>query len=881
MRPMRAWFVRLVGLFARERREQEFSAELEAHLQMHIDDGIRAGLSPGEARRQARIRLGGVEQVKESYRDRRGVPVIETMAQDLSYGFRTMRRSPGFTAAAVLTLGLGIGATTAVFTVVYAVLLRPLPYPQADRLVYIKENLASGLNFFSTPREYAAWQKQSQTMSQLGAYMWSRATLTGAGPAERVICGAVTASFLELLGAQPVIGRVFRPEEERAGGESVALISYSLWKRRFGGGAAALGRTLAVDGKNYTVIGVLPAGFRVPDRYSSLKERDYDVWVPFGFNPDAPVAQRNVIGTTAFVLLRAVGRMKPGIGRATAQAELDTILQPLVRKGRTKHVVLVDWHDEISGGVRQSLIFFLAAIGFVLLIACVNVANLLLSRAAAREREIAVRRALGAGRPRILRQLLTESVLLAVAGGAAGLALAYWGKDLLVAFLSRNLPVVQPIRLDLRVLGFTLGVALVTGLAFGLAPALQSSGVRLMDSLKESARSGVAGPSRYGLRNLLVVAEVALAMMVLIGAGLLFKSFLLMRGEKMGFQADHLLTASLHLAESNYPTPRDQSRFFQRAVEEIRGVPGVQWAGAVDDLPLGGFSFGGSAEIEGRAESVDVHAPAITPDYFRVMNIPLIAGRGFMDADRDGAPEVVLVNQSFARRAFPGENCLGKRIKSWNHKGEWLSIVGVVGDVRGGAEEEVKPEMYFSYLQSGRSFMYLVARTAGDPAGLAAAVRIRLAAVDKDQPPDDVMSMEQLQADDLAPRKAHMLLLVSFAALGLVLGAIGIYGVVSYSVSRRLHEIGVRIALGAHRGDVVSLVVGRGLLLVLLGELAGVAGALALNRVIATMVFHITTTDPLTYAGVALVWMLVGLAACYVPARRATRIDPMAALRCE
>ena len=873
MRPMRAWFVRLFGLFARERREQELSAELEAHLQMHIDDGIRAGLSPEQARRQARIRLGGVEQVKESYRDRRGVPMLETMAQDLSYGIRAMRRSPGFTAAAVLTLGLGIGATTAVFTVVYAVLLRPLPYPQPDRLVYIKENLATGLNFFSTPREYVAWQKQSQTMSQLGAYMWDRATLTGAGPAERVVCGAVTASFLELLGAQPVLGRVFRPEEERAGGESVALISYSLWKRSFGGEAAALGKTLAVDGKSYTVIGVLPAAFRVPDRYSSLKERDYDVWVPFGIDST---------GASGFVLLRTVGRLKPGVSRATAQAELDTILQPLLRKGRTKHVVLVDWHDEISGGVRKSLFFFLAAIGFVLLIACVNVANLLLSRAAAREREIAVRRALGAGRPRIVRQLLTESVLLAVAGGSAGLALAYWGKDLLVSFLSRNLPVVQAIRTDFRVLGFTLGVAVVTGLAFGLAPAVQSSGVRLMESLKESARSGVAGPSRSGLRNLLVVAEVALAMMVLIGAGLLFKSFLLMRGSSMGFQADHLLTASLHLAESKYPTPRDQSRFFQRALEEIRSVPGVQLAGAVDELPLGAFSVGGSAEIEGRTESIDrIDAPTVTPDYFRVMSIPLIAGRGFTDADRDGAPEVVLVNQSFARRAFPGENCLGKRIKSWNRKGEWMSIVGVVGDVRLGAEEETRPQMYFCYLQSGRSFMHLAARTPGDPASLAVAVRGRLAAIDKDQPPDDVMSMEQRQAEDLAPRKAHMLLLVTFAALGLALGAIGIYGVVSYSVSRRLHEIGVRIALGAHRGDVVSLVVGRGLLLVLAGELVGVAGALALNRVIATMVFHITTTDPLTYAGVALVWMLVGLAACYLPARRATRVDPMAALRCE
>ncbi|MBZ5725019.1 MAG: ABC transporter permease [Acidobacteriia bacterium] len=872
MRGLRAWLFRLLGMFDRERRERELSEELASHLQMHIEDRIRAGMDPAAARRDALIRLGGVEVTKERYRERRGIPWLEIMRQDVIYGLRTMRRNPGFAAAAVLTLGLGIGATTAIFTVVYAVLLRPLPYPQPDRLVYIKENLVTGINFFAGNREFATWQRRSKSLSTLAAYMSGEATLTGVGAAERVTTGSVTASFFPLLGAQPVLGRNFLPEEDRPGGVRVAILSHAFWQRRFAGDRSALGKVLALDGQGYTVVGVLPASFLVPDRYAFLRGHDYDVWTPFALDPSG----------AGFQLVRAVGRLAPGVSREAAQAELDALLQPLVRKGRTKHVVLADWQEEIAGGVKRSLLFFLAAAGFVLLIACVNVANLLLSRASAREKEMAVRHALGAGRSRLVRQLLTESGLLALSGGIAGLALAFWGKDLLVAFISRNLPVVEPIRVDYRVLGFTLALALLTGLVFGLAPALESAGVRWHEALKGAGRGAAGGRSRHGLRDLLVVVEVALAMVVLVGAGLLIKSFLLLRGINAGFQADRVLTLRVNLTESKYPTAREQSLFFQQVLERLQGLRGVQAAGATGNLPLGGNRADGAVTIEGRPESgSDIASATVTPGYFLTLGIPLLAGRGFTDFDREGAPGVALVNQSFVRRYFPNEDCLGKRVKSWFTKNQWMSIAGVVGDVREDLKKEPPPEIYLSYLQAGRSSMYLVARAAGDAKSLSAGIRAQMAAIDRDQPPDDVMTMEERRAEDLAPRRVDMLLLGSLAALGLVLGAIGIYGVVSYSASRRTHEIGIRVALGAGRADVLSLVLGQGLWLVLIGETVGLAGALALNRVVASMVFRITTTDPVTYAGVAAIWAAVGIVACYLPARRAMRVDPLAALRSE
>ncbi len=528
--------------------------------------------------------------------------------------------------------------------------------------------------------------------------------------------------------------------------------------------------------------------------------------------------------------------------------------------------------------MKSTLVIFLAAVGLVLLIACVNVANLLLSRATGREREMAVRRALGAGTPRILRQLLTESILLAVCGSLAGLALAFWLKDLLVAVLAENLPMVPAMPVDLRVLAFNLGLALVCGIAFGLAPALQAARIPVNESLKATGRNEGGGRGR--LRDLLVVAEVALAMALLIGAGLLFRSFLALRGMDSGMRPDRILTLDLQLKGGRYADPQSQAAFFHDAMESVRGVPGVE---SVAVTTIGGASLG----IEGRPDAeADGAWSIVSPDYFHTMGIPLLRGRNFSDSDTGSAPEVAIVSQLFARRYFPNEDCIGRRLESLFTKNGWTTIVGTVGDIRPEPQADPGPAIYTFYLQQGHVGgndvqMTLLVRTAGDPMRLARAVRSRLAAIDRTQAPVRIETLEQSNMQSIAPRRANMVVLVSFALLALLLGSAGVYGVMAHAVGRRTHEIGIRMALGADSADITVLILGRGLLLVGVGEASGIVAALALNRVIASMLFHVATTDALTYAAVAGVWITVGLAACYIPARRAMQIDPTAALRSE
>jgi len=787
------------------------------------------------------------------------------MLHDLRYALRMLRHNPGFTLAAVLTLGLGIGATTAIFTVVYGVLLRPLPYPEPDRLVYIGGNTWGP---FSSGREYLAWKDRSQSLSQIAAYMESQGNLTGGNQAERVTFGTVSASFFPLLRVQPVLGRLFLSEEDRPGAPPVAILSHAFWKRRFGGDPAVIGRVLTLDAKDYNVIGVLPPRFVVPDQYGF----DYDLWMPFSGGPDGAPP----------ILVRVIGRLKPGVSYAQSGSELDTILQSTLRKGSKRRAVVTPWQEDITGKARLPLLVFLAAVGFVLLIACVNVANLMLSRAAAREKEMALRLAMGAGRRRILRQLLTESTLMALIGGALGMVLAIWGKDLLVAFISTNLPAMDPIRLDYRVLGFNLSLALLIGLAFGLAPALQASRIPLNESLKEAGRSTTEGRSGRHLRSLLVVFEVALAMVLLIGGGLLFRSFLRLRGMDTGFKSDHVLSFTINLTTSKYPKPRDQAAFFQQVMERIRRLAGVESVGANTCAPLGNSLATAPLNIEGQPESDStISWGAVSSDYFRTLGIPLLRGRYFTDSDREGPSAVAIVNRSFTRRYFPDGNYLGRRVESWVQKNDWLTIVGVVGDVRPDLESEASPEMYLPYLQAGEDHMMLLVRTAGNPMNLAAAVRSQIASVDKDQPPYDFLTMEERRGAEFTSRRVNMLLLGAFAGLALVLGSIGIYGVISYSVSQRTHEIGIRMALGAEQEDVLSLIVRQGLWLVIAGEVLGLAAALALNKTISALVFQVSTTDLFTYAGVSLVWTALAVIACYVPARRATTVDPIVALHCE
>jgi putative ABC transport system permease protein len=784
---------------------------------------------------------------------------------------RMLARSPGFAAVAVLTLALGIGATTAIFTVFNAVLLRPLPYPHPEELLYVQENLETyGVNPFAGASEFMAWRNQNKSLSQIAAYISFQANLTGAGGAERVDCGVASLPFFSMLGARPLVGRFFLPEEDRAGGPPAVILSEALWKRRFAGDPSAVGRGLTLDGRTYAVVGVLPATFVVPDRWRF----DYALWVPFADNE---------AGAGPFWLVRAIGRRKPGVSLATARAELDTILQSTLRKGLKKGVVLTPWQEHITGESRLSLLLFMGAVGFLLLIACVNVANLLLSRSATRQREIAVRLAVGAGRIRIIQQLITESTLLALLGGVLGLALASWGKDLLVAFLSPNLPALEPIGLDYRVLGFNLGLAVLTGVAFGLAPAFHASRVSLNEVLKEASRGATEFRSRFVLRNLLIIGETALAMVLLAGAGLLFKSFLRARGIDMGFKSENILTLTIDLTPSMYATPGAQARFFQQVIERIKGLAGVQSVAGNSCPPLGSRSTNtGELAIEGRAESIsNAFGTTISSDYFRTMRIPLLQGRYFTDADREGTTSVTIVNASFARRYFRGENPLGRRIGSWVREKDWLTIVGVVGDVRDEAESEPAPEMYVPYLQAGEPFMTLLVRTAGNPMLLVPAIRSQVASIDKDQPPHDLMPLDELREKSLTPRRVTMLLLGTFAVLGLVLASVGIYGVVSYSVSHRTHEIGVRMAMGARQGQILKLVVRQGLYLALIGAVIGLAASLAVTRLLQTLLFGIKPTDPATFVAVGLLLSGVGLLACYIPARRATKVDPVVALRYE
>jgi putative ABC transport system permease protein len=796
----------------------------------------------------------------------------ETFLQDLRYGLRMFRRNPGFFAVAALTLALGIGATTAIFTVVNAVLLRPLPYPHPEELVYVQKNLGPpyGINPYAGNREFVAWRNQSRTLSPIAAYMYSWFNLTGGGEPERVTSGMATASFFSLLGVHPVVGRTFLPQEDRPGGPAVVILSFALWKRRFGGDPSVVGRGLNLDDKTYTVVGVLPATFVIPDQYKI----DYALWVPLA---------ESETGAGPFRIVRVIGRLKPGVALTTARSELDTILQSILRGRMKMSVVLSPWQEQITEKSRPSLLLFLGAVGFLLLIACVNVANLLLSRAATQQKEIAVRLTVGAGRARIVRQLLTESLLLALLGGLFGLALARWGKDLLVAFISPDLPALEPIGLDFRVLGFSLALALVTGLAFGLAPALQASRVSLNEVLKEAGRSGTEYRSGIHFRNLFAIGETALAMALLVVAGLLFKSFLRVRGIDPGFKSERILSLTIDLTLSKYPTPKDQARFFQQVLEGIKSLGGVQSVGGSGCPPLGGrLNSESDLAVEGRSERIPLTFVAnVSPDYFRTMGISLRQGRYFGDGDREGSSSVAMVNECFARRYFPGEICLGRRVQDWVHKDDWLTIVGVVGDVRGWVEREPNPEIYLPYLQAPEPYMTLLVHTMGSPRLWEGAVRRQVASVDKDQPPHDVATLDELRAKSLVPRRVNAFLLGAFAVLGLILASVGIYGVVSYSVSQRTHEIGVRMALGAEWRDVLRLVVGHQLRLTLIGVGIGVGAAIGLTRFLSSQLYSVKPTDLETFVTVGLVLTTVGLLASYIPARRAAKVDPMVALRYE
>jgi predicted permease len=880
VRKLRALVVRLAGLPGRGRRDRETAEELESHLLMEIDYNVRAGMSPREARRRALVKLGGAAQALEECRRRRGFPVIEDFWKDLQYGARKLRKSPGFALVAVMTLALGIGANTAIFSVVNAVLLRPLPFDRPEQLVRVFGTRASRSSF-SRPHSYlnfADMRAQNQTFDALAAYTGAGAALSGADAPEQITGVVSSGDIFRVLGTKPLLGRLLEPGDERPGGSNAVVISHGLWQRSFGGDPQIVGRLIKLDGREREVVGVTPADFNF-----EFVAGASDFWMPID-PAEGPYKSRGSI------FLDVIGRLKPAASVEQARADLVGVAAGLEQQYQDADagigVRLAPAQEELVGDVRPTLLVLLGAVGFVLLIACANVANLTLARSAGRHREIAVRAALGAWRGRIMRQLLTESVLLACAGGALGLLFALWGVKLLSAFVPENVPRFGEATIDLRVLGFTLAASLLTGLLFGIAPAVQSSRFDLNESLKEGGRTGTDGRGRRRVRSALIVAEVALSLVLLVGAGLLMKSFVKLRNTDPGFDAENTLTASLSLASVRYDTDEKMADFYRRLVERVSEMPGVESVGAVTPLPLSenGYSF--SFSVVGQpplppGQGQSASARMVTPGYFRAQGIPLREGRVFDDADKAGAPDVIIVNEAFARRYLPGAEPLGQRLSLGLNKIEG-EVVGVVGDIRGvRLATPAAPEYYVPEATVAFSDMTLVIRTTGDPASLTPALRQAVAEMDKDQPLYDVRTMDSLVARSVARQRFSMTLIGVFAALAVLLAAVGIFSVMSFLVAQRTHEIGVRMALGAQRRDILSMVVRQGVGLTLLGVAVGLASALALTRLMSGLLYEVSATDPVVYGSITVLLAAVALAACYVPARRATKVDPLIALRYE
>jgi putative ABC transport system permease protein len=796
---------------------------------------------------------------------------METLLQDLRYGVRALRKNPGFSTVAVLTLALGIGASTAMFTLVNSVLLRPLQYREPERLVMLWERNPRGRERNQvSPANFFAWRREAKSFGDLAASFDQPLNLSGAGVAEEVLARLTTANYFSVLGAGARHGRTYLPGEDA---ENTAVISHDLWRRRFGGDPAAVGRTIQVNGQALTVVGVMPADFR------SVGGRP-DLWVPVQWSEE---------GTGRF--LSVVGRLRPGATFEQARTEMVAIGR---RRAQAYPEINRDWgvnpvplHEQVTGDVKPALLVLLGAVGILLLIACANVANLLLGRAAARNKEIAVRLSLGATRARVIRQTLTESLVLAGVAGALGLLLAVWGTETLVRVLPPDLalPRLDEVRVDGRVLGFALAVSLLTGVLFGIAPALLGSAVNLAETLREAMRGTTGGRSR--LRGALVVAEVALAVVLLVGAGLLGRSLQRLLEVDPGVRTGHVLTMRMILAGPRYQDDAALRGFMGALLPRLQALPGARSAGGEMYLPLTGDKIGHGFFRDDRplprpGEELPMDLRVVAGDYFSTLGIPLLRGRAFDARDHERAPTVFVVNQALAREYFPGENPVGKRISyEW---GDTISgeIVGVVGNVREmGPKEEPAPAVYRPYAQWPSQRMTVVLRTDGDPRALAAAAGRVVREIDPDQPVAQVRTMEQVLGETVARPRLNLYLLGGFAGVALLLAAIGLYGIVSYSVTQRRHEIGVRVALGAKDGDVLRLIVRQGMGLTALGLLVGLAAALAATRVMRSLLFGVAATDPLTLAGVAAFLAAVALLASWLPARRATRVDPMVALRAE
>jgi putative ABC transport system permease protein len=888
---LQRWFytlpLRLRSLFNRGQVEQELDEDLRYHLEQQIEENLARGMTAGEARYAALRAMGGIEQQKEKCRDMRRVNFIEDLMQDLRYGLRVLAKSPVFTAVAMLTLALGIGANTAIFSVVNELLLRPLPFRDAERLVMVWENnpMRNAGENPTSRANFRAWREQNNSFEGMAAFSDQRLNLTGEGEPEEVSVQFATPELFQVLGVEPILGRGLMREDGEAKAPYVAVLSYGIWQRRFGGDPGVVGRPITLNGAPFTVIGILPANFQWHIKRGSNTGRPAEIWTVLSMPTEGPSTRGRFLATVA--------RVKPGVSIEQAQSEMRTIAARLeedspYNKGYTADVIPL--REQFVGNVRPALLILLGAVAFVLLIACANVANLLLARAAAREKEIALRTALGAGRMRIIRQLLTESLLLALMGSLLGLGLAWLGIKALMAISPRDLINLQGFNINLTVLAWTMTISLLTGIIFGLAPALEATRPNLNDVLKEGGK-GTGGQSSRSrrLRNALVVAEVALALVLLVSAGLMVKSFGHLRNINTGFNADNLLTMVVRLPYAKYKEDPQVVGFFKQATERISALPGVRSVGLVNYLPFyGGLGASSAFTIEGRpaqppGQEITTDVRVTDPGYFNAMGIPLLRGRNFTDIEASEARHVVLISEAMARKYFPGEDPIGKRVTvPMSEKPVPTEIVGIVGDVKyESLVDEAKPAVYFPHSELTYSFMTLVVRTTADPADMASALRSEVRAIDPDQPVSDVRTMDQVMSDTLSRARFNTLLLGLFAGLATLLAAVGIFGVMNYSVTLRTHEIGIRVALGAQQGRLLMLILRQGLLLTLTGIGIGLAGAFALTRVLSGMLFGVGATDPATFAAIVLLLAVVSLIACYIPARRATKVDPMIALRYE
>jgi predicted permease len=879
-------FRQLKRFFLREKWDEERSRELQTYVETEITENIARGMSSKDALDAARRKLGNTTQIREEIHHMNSLGFLETLFQDVRFAFRMFRKNPGFTAVAILTLALGIGANTAIFSVVYAVLLQPLPYSDSARLVMVNETTPRVGDVSVSYPNFLDWRGGSRTISQWAAASQVSFSLSGVSQPENINGDAVSPNFLSMLGMHPFLGRDFDSAEEKPGTPPVLMLSYSLWQSHLGGDPNAVGKTITLDGRSFTIVGVLPPNFRSPDKT--------DVLLPIGVwaAEDSGSKERADRGD-----MIVIGRLAPNVSLETARAEMLGIAARLAKEYPDSNdqfgVAVKPIRDSFVGEMRPAILVLSGAVMFVLLIACANVANLFLVRGAGRTREIALRIAFGASRGRIVRQMLTESFVLALFGGAIGLALAMGGILGMSKLIPQDMLMGATMNLNGAVLLFTAGVVVLAALIFGLAPAAHLANPNVQSELKEGGRTASSSAGQKRLRGILAVAEVALALVLLTGAGLMMKSLYRLMSVDPGFHPDRVLKMEMDLRTQQYEKDPAIRAFWQRVLDGVRALPGVENAGVGTVVPLTDNHNRTDITVEGMVEPAlgiyphpDFHE--VSPGYTETLGISLLRGRTFTEADVEGAQLVALVNSTLAKKFFPDADPIGKRFmfgrmsQKDKSKWKWITIVGVVGDTKlYGLANPARLEVYVSCLQYPSNGMHLVVRSGVDPAAMTSAIRGVVASIDKDQPIFDISTMNEVVTNSVSTRRITLVLLGLFSALALILASIGIYGVISYSVAQRTHEIGIRMALGAHQFDVLRMVLGQGAKIALIGIGIGIVAAFGLTRLMASLLFSVRAFDPITFAGVAILLTVIALAACYIPARRAMRVDPMVALRYE